>query len=117
MAIRVQDYIARARVAGSSHTRIMLTHVLPNVFNSLVVLATLQVGFVILLEATLSFLGAGIPKPTPAWGLMVADGRELIVVAWWVAFFPGLAILLTVLSMNLLGDWLRDRLDPKQRNI
>ena len=117
LAIRVQDYIARARVAGSSHFRIMLTHVLPNVFNSLVVLATLQVGFVILLEATLSFLGAGIPKPTPAWGLMVADGRELIVVAWWVAFFPGLAILLTVLSMNLLGDWLRDRLDPKQRNI
>ena len=117
LAIRVQDYIARARVAGSSHTRIMLTHVLPNMFNSLVVLATLQVGFVILLEATLSFLGAGIPKPTPAWGLMVADGRELIVVAWWVAFFPGLAILLTVLSMNLLGDWLRDRLDPKQRNI
>ena len=117
LAIRVQDYIARARVAGSSHVRIMATHVLPNVFNSLVVLATLQVGFVILLEATLSFLGAGIPKPTPAWGLMVADGRELIVVAWWVAFFPGLAILLTVLSMNLLGDWLRDRLDPKQRNL
>lgn len=117
LAIRVQDYIARARVSGSSHIRIMIAHVLPNVFNSLVVLATLQVGFVILLEATLSFLGAGIPKPTPAWGLMVADGRELIVMAWWVAFFPGLAILLTVLSMNLLGDWLRDRLDPKQRNL
>ena len=117
LAIKVQDYIARARVAGCSHLRIMTTHVLPNVFNSLVVLATLQVGFVILLEATLSFLGAGIPRPTPAWGLMVADGRELIVSAWWVAFFPGVAILLTVLSMNLLGDWRRDRLDPKQRNL
>jgi peptide/nickel transport system permease protein len=81
------------------------------------VLATLEVGQVILLEATLSFLGVGIPRPTPAWGLMVADGRDLVVTAWWVAFFPGLAILLTVLSMNLLGDWLRDRLDPKLRNV
>ena len=79
----------------------MLRHIFPNVFNSLVVLATLQVGFVIILESTLSFLGAGIPRPTPAWGLMVADGRELIVVAWWVALFPGIAILLVVMSMNL----------------
>ena len=86
-------------------------------FNSLVVLATLQVGFVIVLESTLSFLGAGIPRPTPAWGLMVADGRELIVAAWWVALFPGVAILMVVMSMNLLGDWLRDRLDPKQRQV
>ena len=117
LGVRVQDYIARARVSGASHLRIMLVHVFPNIFNSLVVLATLQVGFVIILEATLSFLGAGIPRPTPAWGLMVADGRSLVVAAWWVAFFPGLAILLVVLSMNLLGDWLRDRLDPKQRQV
>ena len=80
-------------------------------------LATLQVGFVILLEASLSFLGVGIQRPTPAWGLMVADGREVIAISWWVSLFPGLAIMLTVLSLNLLGDWLRDRLDPKLKQI
>ena len=117
LAIRSQDYIARARVAGASHFRIIIHHIFPNVFNSLVVLATLQVGWVIIVEASLSFLGAGIPRPTPAWGLMVADGRELVVAAWWVAFFPGIAILLVVMCMNLLGDWLRDRLDPKQRQV
>ena len=83
--------------------------------STLIVLATLQVGLVILLEASLSFLGVGLSPPTPAWGLMVADGRELIVTAWWVALFPGVAIMLTVLSLNLFGDWLRDRLDPKLR--
>ena len=117
LAIRTQDFIARSRVAGSSHLRIMLHHIFPNIFNSLIVFSTLWVGFVILLEATLSFLGAGIPRPTPAWGLMVADGRELIVTAWWVAFFPGLAIVLTVMGVNLLGDWLRDKLDPKLRQV
>ena len=117
LAVRTQDYIARARVSGASDTRIMVHHVFPNIFNSVMVLATLQVGFVIILEATLSFLGAGIPRPTPAWGLMVADGRALVVAAWWLAFFPGIAIMLVVLSMNLLGDWLRDRFDPKQRQI
>ncbi len=117
MTVVVQDYIARARVSGASNARIMLRHVFPNVFNSLVVIATLQVGFVIILESTLSFLGAGIPRPTPAWGLMVSDGRDLIVSAWWVALFPGVAIMLVVISMNLMGDWLRDKLDPKQRQI
>ena len=119
LAVRVQDFIARAQVSGSSHPRIMFRHVFPNVFNSVIVLATLNVGFVIILESTLSFLGAGIPPPQPAWGLMVADGRVLITspVGWWVAMFPGLAIMLVVLSMNLLGDWLRDRLDPKQRQV
>ena len=119
LAVRVQDFISRAQVAGSSHVRIMFKHILPNVFNSLVVLATLQVGFVIILESTLSFLGAGVPRPNPAWGLMVADGRELVASekGWWVSLLPGLAIMLVVLSMNLLGDWLRDRLDPKQRQV
>ncbi len=117
LAVRTQDYIARARVSGAGHTRIMIHHIFPNIFNSIVVLATLQVGFVIILEATLSFLGAGIPRPTPAWGLMVADGRSLVVAAWWLAFFPGIAIMLVVLSMNLLGDWLRDKFDPKQRQL
>ncbi len=119
LAVRVQDFISRAQVAGSSHSRIMFRHVLPNVFNSLVVLATLQVGFVIILESTLSFLGAGVPRPNPAWGLMVADGRELVASqkGWWVSLLPGMAIMLVVLSMNLMGDWLRDRLDPKQRQV
>lgn len=117
LAVRTQDYIARARVSGAGNARIMVHHIFPNIFNSIVVLATLQVGFVIILEATLSFLGTGIPRPTPAWGLMVADGRSLVVTAWWLAFFPGIAIMLVVLSMNLLGDWLRDRFDPKQRQI
>jgi peptide/nickel transport system permease protein len=117
LAIKERDFIARARVAGASHVRIMLRYIFPNVVNSLVVLATLQVGYVILLESALSFLGAGLPRPTPAWGLMIADGRELIVTAWWVSMFPGLAIMLTVLSLNLLGDWLRDHLDPKLRHV
>ncbi len=117
LSIKAQDFVARARVAGASNRRIIVRHVFPNVVNTVIVLGTLEIGQVILLEATLSFLGAGIPKPTPAWGLMVSDGRELIVEAWWVAMFPGVAILLTVLSLNLFGDWVRDRLDPKLRNV
>ena len=117
LAIKERDFIARARVAGASHTRIMFKYIFPNVVNSLIVLATLQVGYVILLESALSFLGAGLPRAEPAWGVMVADGRELIVTAWWVSMFPGLAIMLTVLALNLIGDWLRDHLDPKLRNL
>ncbi|HXV82059.1 MAG TPA: ABC transporter permease [Candidatus Binatia bacterium] len=117
LAIKELDFIARARVAGASDTRIMIRYIFPNVINSIVVLATLQVGYVILLESALSFLGAGLPRAEPAWGVMVADGRELIVTAWWVSMFPGIAIMLTVLSLNMLGDWLRDHLDPKLRNL
>lgn len=113
LSLRERDFIARSRVSGASDTRILAHHIFPNVVNTIVVMATLQIGVVIVLEATLSFLGIGIPRPTPAWGLLVADGRQLVVSAWWISFFPGLAILLTVLSVNLLGDWLRDRLDPK----
>ena len=119
LALKNQDFIAKARVAGASNFRIISRHLFPNVVNTLIVLATLEVGQVILLEAGLSFLGVGIPRPTPAWGLMVADGRNLIAAGngWWISLFPGMAILLTVLSMNLLGDWLRDKLDPKLRNV
>ena len=117
LAIKERDFIDRARVAGASNIRIMARHIFPNVFNTVIVLATLEVGHVIILEATLSFLGAGIPRPQPAWGLMAADGREVITSSWWIFLFPCLAIVLTVLSMNLLGDWLRDRLDPKLRNV
>ena len=117
LSLRERDFIARARVVGCGHTRILFRHILPNVVNTVVVMATLQIGVVVLLEATLSFLGIGIPRPTPAWGLLVADGRQLVVSAWWISFFPGMAILFTVLSINLLGDWLRDRLDPKLRQV
>jgi peptide/nickel transport system permease protein len=117
LSLRERDFIARARVVGCGHGRILFRHILPNVVNTVVVMATLQIGVVILLEATLSFLGIGIPRPTPAWGLLVADGRQLVVSAWWISFFPGMAILFTVLSINLLGDWLRDRLDPKLRQV
>ena len=117
LSIKSQDFVARARVAGASNLRIIARHVFPNIVNTIIVLATLEVGQVILLESTLSFLGAGLPRPTPAWGLMVADGRELLVTSWWLTVWPGTAILLSVLSMNLLGDWLRDRLDPKLRNV
>ena len=117
LAIKQQDFIDRARVSGASNIRIMMRHIFPNLVNTVVVLATLEVGHVIILESTLSFLGAGIPAPTPAWGVMVSDGRDLITTAWWIFLFPCLAIVLTVLSMNLLGDWLRDKLDPKLRNV
>ena len=117
LLLKSQDFIARAQVSGASDLRIMYKHIMPNLANTIIVLATLQIGFVIILEASLSFLGAGVPRPNPAWGLMVADGRELLSNAWWVSLVPTVAIVLTVLSINLLGDWVRDRLDPKQRQI
>ena len=117
LTLKEMDFVARARVAGASSPRIIMRHIFPNVTNTLIVLATLQVGNVILLEATLSFLGAGIPPPDPSWGVLVAEGRDFIATSWWLSVIPGLAILLTVLSMNLLGDWLRDHLDPKLRQV
>ena len=111
------DFIAQARLAGAGGWRIITRHLLPNTLNTLVVLVTLQVGYVIIVEASLSFLGAGIPPPTPAWGSMIAEGRDVVTSAWWVSMFPGLAILLVVLAFNLLGDWLRDTLDPKLRQL
>jgi peptide/nickel transport system permease protein len=117
LSARERDFVKLARIAGASNLRIMLVHILPNVLNSVVVLLTLQLGFVIIVEATLSFLGAGVPPPTPTWGQMVADGRTYIETAWWMSLFPGFAIAVVVLSFNLLGDWLRDHLDPKLRQL
>jgi peptide/nickel transport system permease protein len=111
------DFVAQARLAGAGAWRVITRHLVPNTLNTLVVLVTLQVGYVIIVEASLSFLGAGIPPPTPAWGSMIAEGREFVTSAWWVSGFPGLAILLVVLAFNLLGDWLRDTLDPKLRQL
>lgn len=117
LSMRERDFVKLARIAGAPASRIMLVHILPNVLNSVVVLLTLQLGFVIIVEATLSFLGAGVPPPTPTWGQMVASGRTYIETAWWISLFPGLAIAAVVLSFNLLGDWLRDYLDPKLRQL
>lgn len=116
MAIARSDYVMYSVAAGISSWRIMVRHVLPNVVPTLLVLMTLEIGRVILLEATLSFLGAGIPDPEPSWGRMVSDGRVMLQKAWWISFFPGLSILLTVMTCNLIGDWLRDHLDPRLRN-
>ena len=111
------DFIAQSRIAGAGGWRIITRHLFPNTLNTLVVLVTLQIGYVIIVEASLSFLGAGIPPPTPAWGSMISEGREYVTSAWWASFFPGLAILLVVLAFNLIGDWLRDTLDPKLRQL
>jgi peptide/nickel transport system permease protein len=117
LRIKTMDYVALAKIAGASTPRILTVHLFPGVINTLIVLTTLEIGIVILLEATLSFLGAGVPPPTPAWGSMVADGRDRLVVAWWISTIPGVAILLTVMSSNLFGDWLRDTLDPRLRQL
>lgn len=113
--IKQETFIAQAVVVGSSRMRIIFRHLLPNVLPTLFVLVSLQIGGVILTETSLSFLGAGVPPPTPSWGNMVAEGRNYLTSAWWLTFFPGIAIVLVVLSFNLLGDWLRDVLDPKLR--
>ena len=117
LKLREADFVLQARIIGCSPQRIMLTHIFPNIVNPLLILATLFLGVVILVESALSYLGAGIPPPTASWGSMVSDGRSLIDTAWWISFFPGLAIGLVVLSGNFLGDWLRDRLDPRLRQI
>ena len=117
LALKQRDFVALAKVHGCSELRIMVTHILPNVMNTIMVLVTLNVGAVIVAEASLSFLGAGIPPPTPSWGLMVAEGRGKISSAWWLSLLPGIAITLVVLTFNLFGDWLRDRLDPKLRQL
>ena len=117
LSLKQRDFVALAKVRGCSSARIMLTHILPNVLNTFMVLVTLNIGVVIIAEASLSFLGAGIPPPTPTWGLMVSDGRGRIAEAWWVSLIPGIAITLLVLSVNVFGDWLRDRLDPRLRQL
>ena len=117
LLLKESDYVAMSRIAGASSVHLMYKHILPGLTNTIVVLATLRVGQLILAEAVLSFLGVGIPPPTPAWGAMVADGRDYIRIAWWIMIFPGIAIFLTVVGFNFLGDWLRDRWDPRLRHV
>lgn len=116
MTTRQEVYVEAARVVGCGNTRIMLRHILPNVAGSIIVIATLLVASTIIFEASLSFLGLGVQPPTPTWGGMVSDGRDYLADAWWVSVFPGMAILFTVLGINLCGDWLRDKLDPKLKD-
>ncbi len=117
LVLKESDYVALARVSGASTSRILWKHILPGTIGTITVIASLSVGGLILAEATLSFLGAGIPAPTPSWGNMVSEGRDYLQSAWWTSTFPGLALLLTVMSLNFLGDWLRDRLDPRLRQL
>ena len=114
LSIKTLDYVSAARALGASHTRIMFRHVLPNCVSPIIVVATLAVGGNILGEAGLSFLGLGVQDPFPSWGGMLAGARGHFQLYWWVAVFPGLSIVLTVVSFNLLGDGLRDALDPKK---
>ena len=115
LSVKQADFVTLARIGGADPATIMWKHVFPNVVNTLLVLTSLQVGQVILLEASLSFLGLGLPPGAPAWGIMVAEGRELILDMWWLSLFPGLAITIVVLAFNFFGDWMRDYLDPKLR--
>jgi peptide/nickel transport system permease protein len=117
LVIKNEPYVDLARVAGCSTPRILIRHILPGVLSTAVVIATLSVGSLILAEAALSFLGAGVPSPTPTWGAMVQEGRNYLSTAWWPTVFPGVAIFLTVMSLNFTGDWLRDRLDPRLRQL
>jgi peptide/nickel transport system permease protein len=115
LSVKEREFVSLARIAGVGQVRIMYVHILPNVFNTFVVIATLQMSQFVLTEASLSFLGAGVPPPTPSWGNMISDGLQYIQTAWWMSLVPGIALVAMVLAMNLLGDWLRDVLDPKLR--
>ena len=118
LSLRERDFVRLAIVAGCSKKTIMQRHILPNVVNSAIVLGTLMLGVVIVTEAALSFLGVGVPPPKPAWGLMLADGKKgLMAGYWWLTVLPGLCIMFMVLSANLIGDWLRVKLDPQLRQL
>lgn len=116
LSVREREFIEAARALGAGDPRLLGRHVLPNVLTTIIVIATLQLAKVVILETSLSFLGLGVQPPTPDWGLMLAEGRDFVATAWWLAAFPGLAILLLVLSVNLAGDWLGVALNPRMRD-
>jgi peptide/nickel transport system permease protein len=117
IGLKSQTFILQAKVAGSSPMRIMMVHILPNILSSIMILMVVNISQTILIEASLSFLGAGVPPPNPSWGQMISEGRSYVTSAYWISLFPGLALALTVLSFQIFGDWLRDKLDPKLRQI
>ena len=115
LSVKQRDFVAAAAALGVSRTRLLFRHVLPNVAPSIIVVASLQFSQFIVAEAAISFLGFGVQPPTPAWGSMLSESRDFLYVAWWLAVLPGAALAITALGINLLGDWLRDSLDPKLR--
>jgi peptide/nickel transport system permease protein len=115
LSVRETEFVLAARAIGCRDSSIMFRHILPNVAQPLLIFASLDVAAMILAEASLSFLGLGVVPPTPSWGSMIADGRDYLATSWWVSVFPGLAILITILGINLLADWLRETMDPKWR--
>tara|TARA_B100001750_G_scaffold187426_1_gene156878 strand:+ start:121 stop:981 length:861 start_codon:yes stop_codon:yes gene_type:complete len=117
LSLREREYIQYAISSGASQSRLMLRHILPNISSTVLVIATMKAGSLVLAESILSFLGVGIPAPTPTWGSLVSDGRGYLEEAWWISTMPGLSILFLVMSLNFLGDWLRDRWDPKLNQI
>jgi peptide/nickel transport system permease protein len=117
LSIKQREFVTLAKVTGCSNLKILLKHILPNIVDTIVVMATLQLGVAIIIEASVTFLGLGIQPPGTAWGLIVAEGRKYMSTAWWIPTFAGLAIMITVLGANLTGDWLRDKLDPRLRQI
>ena len=117
LSVKENEFVVGAKAVGSRTNRIMFRHILPNVLSPAIVIGTLYLGRMIIIESALSFLGVGVPPPTPTWGGMLAHGREFLDTAWWIAFFPGVVLMITVLSVNLLGDWLRDALDPKMKRL
>ncbi len=118
LSLKTRDFVHLATIAGCGKFRIMRKHILPNVMNSVITLASLQIGVAVVIEASLTFLGVGVPPPKPAWGLMLSEGRGGLVAGyWWLVVFPGAAIALLVMSFNLIGDWLRVYLDPHYRNL
>ncbi|MEA3222548.1 MAG: ABC transporter permease [Thermodesulfobacteriota bacterium] len=115
LSLRERDFVRLARVAGCGNLRIMLSHIFPNIMNTIIIVATIDVGGIIVLTATMSFLGLGTQPPSCDWGLMLAEGRQYITYAWWLVTFPGVAIVVAVLGFNLTGDWIREIFDPKQK--
>lgn len=117
LSLKENEFIVGAKAAGCGTIRILIVYLFPNVISTTIVIATLYLGRMIIIESALSFLGLGVPPPTPTWGGMLADGRAFLDTAWWISLFPGIVLMLTVLSVNLLGDWLRDVLDPKMKRL
>jgi len=117
LSLKTRDYVALAKVSGASAPRIMYRHLLPQVTHIAIVITTLRIGSLIIAEAGLSFLGVGVPASVPTWGIMIAEGRQYLLTTWWIAILPGMAIFATVTAFNFLGDWTRDRLDPRLRQL
>ncbi len=115
LSLRTRDFVAAARAIGSRDVTILWRHILPNTLNAVIIIATIEVGNIMLFESSLSFLGLGVRPPAISWGSMLSDGRDYLTSSWWVATFPGLAITLTIFGINQVGDWLRDVLDPRTR--